>query len=279
MTLYRDMDRAALDAAYNNGVAVADSAAWIARWEQRSAELRAAMPEHLDLRYGPAERERVDFFACAERNAPTLIFIHGGYWQNRAKETFGFVAEGPLARGINVATIGYTLAPAARLDAIVAQCRTALHFVHRQLDRLGGDPQRLFVSGWSAGGHLTAMLMNETIVAGGMAISGLYDLEPIRLNYLNEKLGLDAEEAARNSPLFHVPRQAAPLVVAVGGGELPELRRQSEAYFAAWQARQLPGELLVLPGRHHYSALEELARPQGVLTQALARRVFQSARQ
>lgn len=278
MTLYRGMDRAALGAAYNNGAAVADSAAWIARWERRSAELRAAMPEHLDLRYGPAERERVDFFAGADHGAPTLIFIHGGYWQHRAKETFGFVAEGPLAHGINVATIGYTLAPAARLDEIVAQCRAALHFIHRQLDRLGGDPRRLFVSGWSAGGHLTAMLMDETIVAGGLAISGLYDLEPIRLNYLNDKLGLDEAEAARNSPLLHVPQHSAPLLLAVGGDELPELRRQSETYYAARRARQLPGEMLLLPGRHHYSALEELARPQGVLTQALARLVFQTER-
>lgn len=276
MTLYRGMDRAALDIAYNNGAAVAGSAAWIADWDRRSAALRAAMPEHLDLRYGAAERERIDFFAASRRGAPTLLFIHGGYWQNRAKESFAFVAEGPLAHGINVATIGYTLAPAARLDAIVAQCRAGLRYLHQRLDRLGADPRRLFVSGWSAGGHLTAMLMDEASVAGGLAISGLYDLEPIRLSYLNDKLRLDADEADRNSPLFHLPRRAGRLVIAVGGAELPELRRQSETYCAAWRARDLPGELLVLPERHHYSALEELSRPDGMLAQALARLVFQS---
>lgn len=231
------------------------------------------MPEHLDLRYGTAERERIDFFAASRRDAPTLVFIDGGYWQSRAKKTFGFVAEGPLAQGVSVATIGYTLAPAARRDAIVAQCRTAVHFLHRRLNQVGGDPRRLFVSGWSAGGHLTAMLMGDAVVTGGIAISGIYDLAPIRLSYLNDKLRLDPEEALRNSPLFHLPQRAGRLILAVGGDELPELRRQSETYAAAWQARNLAGKLMVLPGRHHYSVLEELARPASMLAEALARLV------
>src|SRR5262249_60507694 len=106
-------------------------------------------------------------------------------------------------------------------------------------------------------------------VAGGLAISGIYDLEPIRLNYLNDKLGLDAEEAARNSPLLHLPSRAAPLVVSVGLDELPELIRQSEEYCAAWRRRGLPGEYLPVPGHEHFSILEELARPSGQLIAAL----------
>jgi arylformamidase len=264
------MDRAALDAAYNNGAAVADSARFIAAWEGRSAELRAARPRHLDLRYGAAERNRLDFFAASERGAATLLFIHGGYWQSRAKETFSFVAEGPLALGMNVAVIGYTLAPEARLDAIVAECRQALSWVAAHSAELGADPERLYVSGWSAGGHLTAMLMGEANVTGALAISGIYDLEPIRLNYLNEKLQLDDAEARRNSPLLHLPARAAPLVVTVGGDELPELRRQSDTYYAAWRERGLRGKFVPLPGRNHYTAVEELARPDGALLQALA---------
>jgi arylformamidase len=270
LSLYRGMDRAALDAAYNNGAAVADSAEFIAKWERQSAEMRAVMPDHLDLRYGPAERQRLDFFAAAPRRAPTVMFIHGGYWQGRAKELFSFVAVGPLAAGINVAAIGYTLAPEARLDRIVGECRSALHWLGANLARLGGDPGRIYVSGWSAGGHLAAMLMDEPLVSGGLAISGIFDLEPIRLNYLNDKLRLDEAEATRNSPLLHLPAAAPPLIVSVGGDELPELRRQSSAYHAAWTGKGLPGELVPLPGRQHFSALEELARPDGLLTAALA---------
>lgn len=271
MTLYRGMDRAALDAAYNNTEAVADSARYLADWERRSAALRAALPRHLDLRYGPADRERIDFFPTGKPGAPTLMFIHGGYWQSRAKEIFAFVAEGPLTHGINVATVGYSLAPAARLDAIVAQCRSALRWLQDHLAELGGEAGRLYVSGWSAGGHLTAMLTGDAAVQGSLAISGIYDLEPIRLNYLNDKLQLDPEEARRNSPLLHLPSRAGPLMVTVGGDELPELRHQSETYYAAWRDHGLAGEFVPLPGRHHYSALEELARPDGALAKALAR--------
>jgi arylformamidase len=113
------------------------------------------------------------------------------------------------------------------------------------------------------------MAMHDPRVAGGLAISGIYDLEPIRLNYLNEKLSLDAVEADRNSPLRHLPSRAAPLVVAVGLGELPELIRQSEEYAAAWRAHGLPGEYLPLAGHDHFSILDELARPDGKLVASL----------
>ena len=128
--MYRGMDRAALDAAYNNGAAVKDSAQIVAGWEARSARLRAAHPDGMDLRYGKDERNRIDYFA-ARRDGPVLMFIHGGYWQNRAKELFAFVAEGPLAWGINVALVGYTLAPQKRLDGIVAEIHAALGWLAR----------------------------------------------------------------------------------------------------------------------------------------------------
>ena len=269
MSLYRGMDRAALDAAYNNSAAVVESAAFIADWERRSAELRARRREHLDRPYGSGARQRLDFFAARERRAPTLLFIHGGYWQRNAKEIFAFIAQGPLAAGINVAAMGYTLAPEARLDAIVGECRAAVAWLRQHLGELGGDADRLYVSGWSAGGHLTAMMMSEAGIKGGLAISGIYDLEPIRLNYLNEKLRLDPDEAQRNSPLLHLPVKSGPLLVTVGGDELPELRRQSETYYRRWHEARLPGEFVPLPGRHHYTALEELARPEGILAKAL----------
>jgi arylformamidase len=272
MSLYRGMDRAALDAAYNNGAAVPDSAAIIERWERESAQRRArTRPDHLDLCYGSAERERIDFFAARASGAPTLLFIHGGYWQTRSKEIFAFLAEGPQSLGASFATLGYSLAPEARLSEIVAQCRRGVRWLQTRLGALGGDPERLYVSGWSAGGHLAAMMMEETAVKGGLVISGIFDLEPIRLSYLNEKLRLDAAEARANSPLLRLPARAAPLMVAVGGDELPELRRQSETYCAHWRRAGLPGDFVPLPGRHHYTALEELARPEGLLTRALAR--------
>lgn len=266
--LYRGMDRAALDAAYDNTAAVANSAALLADFDERSAQMRAAKPQHLNLRYGPAERNRIDYFAAppTTRAAPILVFIHGGYWQMRAKETFSFVAAGPLAHGIHVALPGYTLAPAITLDGIVAEVRTAVRWLAQHAADFGGDPHRIIVSGWSAGGHLTAAVMQEPTVKGGLAISGIFDLEPIRLNYLNTKLGLDVDAVRLLSPLTNLPGQSPPLMLACGAGELPELQRQSEIYAEARAKAYLPGRLVRLPQHNHFTILEELARSDGALT-------------
>ncbi len=270
--LYRGMDRAALDAAYNNTAAVgpAQRARYVDGWSVRSDALRRTRSGRLDLRYGEGARQRLDVFACGTAGAPTLVYIHGGYWQSNDKEPYAFVGEGLLPAGFNLALLEYTLAPAAKLDQIVAEIRAAVTWVIEHAKELGGDPERVFVAGHSAGGHLTAMAMDDRRVAGGVAISGIYDLEPIRLNYLNDKLGLDAAEAARNSPILHLPSRAAPLVVTVGLGELPELIRQSQEYAAAWTARGLPGRYLPLGGHDHFSILEELARPGGAILGALS---------
>jgi arylformamidase len=270
MIVYGSMDRQTLDAAYNNSAAVADSDRYLADWLRRSEALRSRMPDHLNLVYGDAPRTKLDFFATKRAGAPTLLFFHGGYWQRNTKEGFSFVAEGPLAHGFNIAVAGYTLAPEARMDSIVREARTAMRWLHQNLATLGGDPTRLYVSGWSAGGHLTTMLMDEAAVAGGLAISGLFDLEPIRLCYLNEKLGLDAEEARRNSPLLNLPARAAKFIIAYGADELPELKRQSNEFAAAWSGRGLLGEIIEVAACHHYAVLEQLAQPDGLLAKALA---------
>jgi acetyl esterase/lipase len=269
--LYRGMDRAALDTAYNNTAAVGlpKRDAYVAARVARSDAFRAAHPGRIDVRYGDGARQRLDVFPAGRAGAPTLVFIHGGYWQQNDKEPFAFLGEGLLPAGFNLVVVEYTLAPAARMDAIVAEIRASVAWVIELAKEIGGDPARVFVSGHSAGGHLTAMALGDPRVAGGLAISGIYDLEPIRLNYLNEKLGLDPAEATRNSPILHLPSRAAPLIVTVGLGELPELVRQSEEFSAAWRRRGLPGEYLPLGGHDHFSILDELARPGGALVRAL----------
>jgi acetyl esterase/lipase len=263
------MDQAALDAGYNNTTAVADSARFIADWERRSASLAAAYPQHLDQRYGARERNRVDFFPSARPGAPVLVFIHGGYWQMRAKEIFRFLATGPLAHGIAFANVGYTLAPQATLGDIVDEVERAIDWIAANARACGGDAERIYVSGWSAGGHLTAMALGHPAVRGGLAISGIFDLEPIRLSYLNEKLKLEAGDVARLSPLLNPPASSAPLVVAYGTAELPELQRQSREYAAARERAGLATRLAALEGHNHFSILEELANPEGKLTTAL----------
>ena len=267
--LYRRMDRAELDAAYNNPAAVPNLAEIRAGWAERSARVRRDHADHLDLRYGTAPRERLDLFLADNPQGPTLAFIHGGYWQMADKEGFGFIAEGVLPNGINLALIEYTLAPEARMDQIVGEVRRAIVWLDAHLAEYGADPAQLFVAGHSAGGHLTAMTMTLGVVKGAVAISGIYDLEPIRLNYLNEKLRLDIDEARRNSPLLLMPPMAGPLVVAYGSKELPELCRQSVDYAQAWIEHGLSGRLLPIDGADHFMILEALADPGGELAQAL----------
>src|SRR5262249_39412121 len=263
--LYRGMDRAALDAAYNNSAAVADSQEWVARWRTQSAAIRAEPNAVLDVRYGRQPRAQLDYFPAGPKRAPLFVFIHGGYWQRNDKEGFAFVAEGPRPHDIDVALLGYTLGPEARITDIVGEMRDALTFLAANAHGFGFDPGRIFVGGWSAGGHLTAAVSDHPAFRGGLPIRGIFDLEPIALNYLNEKLSLDAAEVEAMSPLRTLAKPSGPLHVSVGGAELPELQRQSRDYAAAGQARGFQVKLSVLAGLHHFSIMEELCRPDGAL--------------
>jgi arylformamidase len=270
---WRGMGQQDLDRGLNNSAAVAGSGDMVDGWDRRSAELRAKHSDHLDLRYGPRERNRIDFFKAAA-NAPTLLFIHGGYWQMRAKEAFSLFAAGPMAHGINVALIGYTLAPEATLDQIVAEIDAGIDYLAGRLPDFGGDANRIVASGWSAGGHLTAMALSNPRIKGGVAISGIFDLEPIRHSYLNEKLGLDEAMSHRNSPMMQAAGPMKPLALVVGGAELPLLRKQTSD-FACHRAKYgLPVSYEEIPGADHFSVMDQLSSPTGRIT-ALIRQVFE----
>ncbi len=275
--IYRGMDKATLDAAYNNAAAVADSQDFIARWREASAAVRAGPRARLDLPYGSRPRARFDYFSAGTYRPPLFVFIHGGYWQRNHKDTFAFVAGGPRARGIDVALVGYSLAPEVRLGDIVAEIDRSLTALAERADELGFDRDRLFVGGWSAGGHLTAMVARNPAFRAGFPISGIFDLEPIALSYLDEALKLDAAEVASLSPLRVLPERMPPLRLFVVGGELPELRRQSADYAAAARARTLSVALSELPGHNHFSILDELSRPEGAITRALVDLIDASA--
>jgi arylformamidase len=270
---WRTISQHELDLGLNNGVAVVGSAEIVAGWERRSIEMRAKHPDHLDLRYGPRERNRIDFLKVGEKG-PTLLFIHGGYWQTRAKEIFALFAQGPMAHGINVALIGYTLAPDASLDEIVAEVHEGVDFLAKQLPALGADGDRIVVSGWSAGGHLTAMALAHPQVRAGMAISGIYDLEPIRHSYLNVKLGLDEAMSRRNSLVMQYGGAMKPLSLVAGSAELPLLRRQT-AQFAGHRARfGLPVTYEEIADADHFTIMNEMVSPTGRIT-TLIRQLFE----
>jgi arylformamidase len=261
------LGRAARDAAYNNNLAVANSAALVERRNTASLAFRAAHPGGLDVPYGPAPRQRFDLFPGNSAAAPCLVFIHGGYWQRNTREDFACFAEGVLAHGWSMALPGYTLAPDATLTAIVGEISRALDWLAADGTKHGVGAGPILVSGWSAGGHLTAMALDHPKVVAGLAISGVYELAPIRDTYLDEKLRLTDAEIAALSPL-RLPPVAKPLAISFGTAELPALVEDSRNLHAYRMAADAPGPLLPIAGADHFTILEELRRPDGQLVRA-----------
>jgi acetyl esterase/lipase len=264
-------ERSRLTRAYDNRAHVGDWRAILARWAADSARLYETRPVYRDLRYGPHERHRLDFFPASAAGRPTLLYTHGGYWQWVDKEGEAFVAEGPLAHGFNVALCEYRLCPAASFGEVVADVHAAADWLAPRLADYGGDPERLFVGGSSAGAHLAATLLDRHYVKGALLVSGIYDLEPIVPTSVNDALGLDIAAAHRHSPILHPPRVSGPVCFAIGGDELPEMIRQTCDYQLAWTAHGLPGWCETVPEANHFSVLDQLRRPDGVLARALAR--------
>lgn len=258
----------ARDDAYNNTDMVADSGAQIAARNAASAAFRAAHAGHLDLAYGDGEREKWDLYPGHDAAAPCLVFIHGGYWQRNRREDFAILAQGAIAMGWSAALPGYTLAPDASLTAICWQVTRALDWLaaHGAAHGIAGP---IVVSGWSAGGHLAAMAAEHPAVTAALAMSGVFELAPIRDTFLQDKLRLTEAEIADLSPIRR-PVVQKPIAVAYGAAELPELRRQSRTFHRIRAEAQAPGPLIPIPGADHFRVLESLWNPDGALLRAAA---------
>jgi arylformamidase len=259
------MDRAAIDLAYNNAAAFSDVADWRDRWRDRTLELPLPEGAVLDIPYGSQPRQKIDLFPVGLTQAPTALFFHGGFWSRNGKETFRFLVEPIHRAGFNAAFAGYTLAPLGDFGEIVNDAGRATQWLVAHLADFGLARKELVLLGWSAGGHLVAMQMDQPGIAAGMVVSGIYDLEPMRIGGLNDLLRLDESAVERYSPTRLRPSCAAPLTVAYGTLELPEFQRQSVDFHDAWARLSLPVSLLPLPGHHHHSVLEELYSPSGQL--------------
>jgi len=276
--LFRQYDQSGLDAQYNNRARFPDFDVHFKHWGEWSEIARSALPGRIDQRFGPTPIEAVDIFPAAQQGAPIYLFIHGGYWYSLDKSHYSYVAQGMRRHGVTTVVNNFGLAPEYGMDTIVDHNRKALAWLWKNAASFGGDRDCIYVAGHSAGGHLAMMLLGTdwsaydaalpaNPVKGVCAIGGIFDLEPIRLSYLNAKLSLSAEQAHRNSPLHcHYPSRA-PLSLVVAVDESPEYHRQSGALHEMWAARHWPVELLVPPGLDHFNVVNELADPQCLLVQ------------
>jgi len=276
MDCYRGMDREALDVAYNNRAVVPDWQEYLERWAQEGVTTYRKVTAR-DLKYGSKPRQRIDIFLNDDPESPVCVFLHGGYWQWNDKEGQALVVEGLLAAGLSAANGEYTLAPDATMSEICEEAVAQIRFLSEEMARRGRDPNNIYVSGISTGAHLMACTLGLPCVRGALLISGIYDLEPIRISSLNAPIGMDWAEARRHSPLHAIPKRIPPVVLAHGALERPEIQRQSGDYASALAACGHEVTLLSVPETNHFSVMETLATPGGYLAKALAELVRQTA--
>ena len=284
-----------LDRMYNNRALVPEHADHFARWAEASEDARAAHRHHADIAYGDSPLQKLDIFPPShlaptpsrKAGAPVMVFIHGGYWRSLDKADHSFIAPAFANQGACVVIPNYDLCPAVTIPEITMQMVRALAWTYRNIKQYGGDPNRITVIGHSAGGHLAAMLLAchwpvfakdlpADMVKGALSISGLYDLEPVRqVLFLQDSLRLTPEDARRASPaLLPRPKQGV-LYTLAGADESPEFLRHNTLIQQAWGKKVVP-VCEAVPGRNHFSVLEELTAPWTRLHQ-LASRLVQSA--
>jgi len=282
--LYRTFrTQAEIDQQYDVESSVDDFGIYVDFFLTNSERVRRKLKPTLDVSYGPTAAEHLDFYPARAPDAPLHMFIHGGYWHSLTSKEFSFVAEGLVDGGAAVAVLNYDLCPNVTMSEIVRQNRAAIKWLYENARDLNCDPNRISVSGHSAGGHLTAMLMAtdwsqtyglpDDVVKSGCAISGLFDLEPFQYSWLQPKLRLNAEEIERNSPQRHIPKRAQPLIVTLGGDESEEFHRQSNDFLVAWTAAGLPGTYLDLPGANHFTVLEGYLDRRSPLCSAILQQI------
>lgn len=269
------LSQADRDAAYDNNTAVPNSAELIATRDRLAKAYRRARPGGLDLSYGPKARTALDLFPGSDLAAPCLVFVHGGYWQRNSREVFAHYAGGLAAAGWSVAMPGYSLAPEASVTQIVAEVGAALDWLARE-GRAHGVAGPVVIAGWSAGAQLAAMLLDHSSVVAGLAVSGVYDLGPIRDTFFNTALKLSDDEIATLSPL-RLPVVNKPLAIAYGTKERPALVDDSRRFHAMREAAGAAGPLIPIEGADHFTILDAFLTREGVLANA-AREILEIAR-
>ena len=264
-----------LDAQYNNRARITDHVQILDRWSRASALAREQSSMRLDVAYGDGPNETLDIFPTPHAEAPVLVFIHGGYWRALDKRDASFIAPSFVQAGALVVVPNYALCPAVSIEHITLQLVRALAWVHHNAALYGGNPRRIVVAGHSAGGQLAAMMLSchwhsvarelpAQLVHGALAISGVFDLEPLRgAPFLKDDLRLTPAAVNRLSPA-RLPRPKGVLYAAVGADESEEFLRQNELIRTAWGPRAVP-VCEPIAGTNHLNVLHDLADPDGRL--------------
>ncbi|MEX0730557.1 MAG: alpha/beta hydrolase [Aquisalimonadaceae bacterium] len=278
--VFGGMGAAYLDAQYDVEQSVPDFQAYIRDYTARSDAVRSRLDCRLNVAYGAGERQQLDVFPAQSPGSPVNIFIHGGSWRGSSKDSRSFPAEAVVPAGGAWIAINYGLAPAVTLPEIVHQIRQAVQWVWQHARSFNADPERIFVTGNSAGGHLAAMLAVEgwqsdyglpsDVVKGICPISGIFDMRPICHTGINDSLRMSPGTAESCSPVLHLPKQACPAVIMCGGDEPAEFQRQSVEFSEAWrQAGLTVADEAIIAGENHFSIVGGLGDARHPLGRAM----------
>ena len=245
----------------------------------RSTRLRKNLSCQIDVPYGDTPGQMLDIFPAARKGAPVHVFIHGGYWRSLDKGIYSHIAGPMVAAGATVVLPNYDLCPQVRITDIVQQMRRAIVWVYKNIAKHNGDPKRIYVSGHSAGGHLTGMMIStdwskegrlpKDLIKGSAPLSGLFNIEPHRHSQLQPDIRLTAKEAKAMSPMYLLPLAKGPSIVAVGGAESDLFHWQSLEYAARLRLCGIKAEYVSTPGDNHFGITDRLGNARHPLTKAL----------
>ena len=252
-----------------------------------SERARKTNPGDYNVAYGGDDIQVLDIFAPKDAdNLPVLMDIHGGGWRAGSKNIRSLAAPAMNDAGVLWIPIDYGLAPHYSIDQIVDHARAAVAWIYRHISAYGGDPEKIYVSGNSAGGHLTGALLmpgwhrayglGEQVIKGACAMSGVFDLQALvhaGPGY-NDDLRMDLTTARDHSPLFHLPDSGCPLIIAVGEPEPDEFRRQSRSFHEAWTSRGYPTTEIIVRDAHHFAMSRQLGLPKSAVFKAVTEMIL-----
>ena len=274
-TVFRDYDQAELDRQYDQRAWAPNAIELINRYGADSGAVRKRLGEPETYDYGDTRAESLDLFRAHRAPAPIHVFIHGGAWRLLSARESAFAAETFVRAGAHYVALDFAMLPVVALDQMVDQVRSAITWLYRRADQLGGDRNRIFVSGHSSGAHLAATVVTtdwkarfglpQDVVKGALCCSGIYDLEPVRLSARNDLVQLDGALVETLSPIRHLANLHCPVVVGIGARESDEFKRQAREFAAAVERFGVPVELFEAPGLNHFEIVTTLASPTVLL--------------
>ncbi len=181
-----------------------------------------------DLAYGELPRQKLDLYTSAAAPARgVVVFVHGGYWDSGDKSEYPFVADSFTNQGFITVIANYRLVPEVTFPSYAEDVALAVKWVFDNIVNYGGDPEKVFLMGHSAGAHIAALVAYDERyleavgatpkLAGFVGLAGPYDFLPLAPDDARSRAALGPEATrAQTQPVNFVGGDEAPALIAIG---------------------------------------------------------------